>query len=403
MRDEHYSKIKRKIAVYFNCLTYVYKLMRVLLFLLMTVSITLNAQSVPDKAAAEKLADEEIARQLGLHKAEAEADLAKKEITIKDKTMRFLYKITGDIPADGRSLYISMHGGGNGPASMNDQQWSNQIKLYTPKEGVYVAPRAPTNTWNLWHEDHIDDLMAQLIKDAVVTQGVNPNKVYIMGYSAGGDGTFQLAPRMADYWAAASMMAGHPGDASALSLKNLPFSIYMGGEDAAYNRNKLAVVWGKKLDSLEAASPGYYTHDLHVFEGLPHWMSRKDSIAMPWMATFKRNPLPTQLAWHQDDRLRSRFYWLGLPEERMTPHAEVVAAISGNTINITKNDNPVLYIYLNDHMLDLDKKVKVIYNDAVIFNAKVKRSKEIIKETATRIDRDLIFSSRLIIENGKVR
>jgi poly(3-hydroxybutyrate) depolymerase len=50
-----------------------------------------------------------------------------------------------------------------------------------------------------------------------------------MGYSAGGDGVFQIAPRMADHWAAAAMMAGHPGDAAALNLRNLPFTIFMGG------------------------------------------------------------------------------------------------------------------------------------------------------------------------------
>ena len=50
---------------------------------------------------------------------------------------------------------------------------------------------------------------------------VDPNRVYIMGYSAGGDGVYQLAPRMADRWAAAAMMAGHPNDASPLGLRNI--------------------------------------------------------------------------------------------------------------------------------------------------------------------------------------
>jgi poly(3-hydroxybutyrate) depolymerase len=127
-----------------------------------------------------------------------------------DDTLRFDYKIFGERPADGRSLYISMHGGGNAPARVNDQQWKNQVGLYKPAEGVYLAPRAPTNTWNLWHEPHIDTLFEQLIRAAVLFEGVNPNKVYIMGYSAGGDGVYQLAPRMADRWAAAAMMAGHP-------------------------------------------------------------------------------------------------------------------------------------------------------------------------------------------------
>ena len=43
---------------------------------------------------------------------------------------------------------------------VNDQQWENQKKLYTLDEGIYLAPRAPTNTWNLWHEAHIDRLFA---------------------------------------------------------------------------------------------------------------------------------------------------------------------------------------------------------------------------------------------------
>ncbi|MEJ2883455.1 dienelactone hydrolase family protein [Pedobacter sp. GR22-6] len=375
----------------------------ILLFtLLMSNSWSLNAQSGLTKAGAEKLAEAEIARQKELQHTRAAADWEKKEITIQDKTMKFMYKISGSMPPEGRSLYISMHGGGNGPAAMNDQQWSNQIKLYTPKEGVYVAPRAPTNTWNLWHEDHIDDLMEQLIKDAIIMEGVNPNKVYIMGYSAGGDGTFQLAPRMADHWAAAAMMAGHPGDASALSLKNLPFAIYMGGADAAYNRNQLAAVWGRKLDSLQADAPGHYIHDLHIYPGMPHWMGRKDTIAMPWMASFIRNPLPKQVSWHQDDRLRSRFYWLGLPDEGRIAHAEVRASFSGNTISIQENQHPVLYIYLNDHMMDLDRKIRVVYKGKVLFNSKIKRNVAIIKATASRMDRDLVFSAGLSLIAEKV-
>ena len=111
-------------------------------------------------------------------------------------------------PAGGRSLFLSLHGGGGAPAEVNDSQWRNQIALaqgYRPQEGLYVAPRAPTNSWKLWHEDHLDALFDRLIADLVVLENVNPNRVYVLGYSAGGDGVYQLGPRMADRWAAASM------------------------------------------------------------------------------------------------------------------------------------------------------------------------------------------------------
>lgn len=176
-----------------------------------------------------------------------------------------------------------MHGGGGAPPKVNDSQWNNQIQLYVPKEGWYVAPRAPTDTWNLWHEGHIDELFGRMIEDMVAKYGVDPNRVYLMGYSAGGDGVYQLAPRMADRFGAATMMAGHPNDASADGLFALPFRIYMGGEDAAYKRNEVAAQWGEKLAALQKERGGY-EHKVTIYPGKGHWMDKEDAEAVPWMA-----------------------------------------------------------------------------------------------------------------------
>jgi hypothetical protein len=207
---------------------------------------------------------------------------------------------------------------------------------------------------------------------------------------------------MADYWAAASMMAGHPGDAAALSLRNLPFAIYMGGADAAYKRNELAAVWKNKLDSLAQRYPGNYIHDVHIYPGMPHWMSRKDTIAIPWLASFKRNPLPTTVAWHQDDRIHPMFYWLGVPEQTALPYMESIISIKNNVINVEKNENKVLYIYLNDQLANLDKRIEIKQDGKVIFDGKVQRTIITIEETAKRLDPDLVFSVKLRLENGKV-
>jgi dienelactone hydrolase family protein len=355
------------------------------------------------KQQAMKMAASEYAKQVELQKPALVTDWEQKQVSFGEYQMKFAYRILGDKPADGRSLYLSLHGGGNTSARANDQQWKNQISLYTPAEGVYLAPRAPTNTWNLWHEDHIDTLFLKIIKAAILAEGVNPNKVYVMGYSAGGDGVFQIAPRMADHWAAAAMMAGHPGDAAAMNLRNLPFAIFMGGADDAYKRNELAAVWGRRLDSLENTDPGNYKHDLHIYPGMPHWMSRKDTIAVPWMAAFKRNPLPSKVAWHQDDRHHNTFYWLGVPADHAKTGAESIVSLSGNEITIEKNENTALQIYLNDRLVDLDKKIKVIYNGKVIYNAKVRRNAGLIAQTAGRLDPDFIFSAMLTVSGRSVR
>lgn len=198
--------------------------------------------------------------------------------------MPILYRTFGESSAEGRSLYISMHGGGNAPKALNDQQWKNQIYLYTPEEGVYIAPRAPFDDWNMWFRPQMDQFFEMLILAAVAEFNVNPDKVYLLGYSAGGDGVWRMAPRMADRWAAASMMAGHPGEASQLNLRNLPFMIWMGELDGAYNRNTLAVQKGKVLDSLQLADKDGYVHETHIIQGCGHWMNRVDTAAIAWMA-----------------------------------------------------------------------------------------------------------------------
>lgn len=280
----------------------------------------------------------------------------------------------GTPPKDGRSLYISLHGGGECPKEVNDEQWMNQIYLYQLGEGVYVAPRAPWNTWNMWHRKGLDQLLEELIKACVVFEGVNPNKVYLMGYSAGGDGVWRLAPRMADRWAAAAMMAGHPGNASQVNLMNLPFTIWMGGNDAAYDRNRLAKEKGEVLDSLSAAYPGKYIHSTNILEDKGHWMDGADADAIGWMSQYRRNPYPKSIMWRQEEVVREHFYWLSAPADELAMGKCVEARIEGNTIDILQCDYSRLTIYLNDNMVDLDKKVTIRYKGKIIARKKLKRT-----------------------------
>ncbi|PWS30513.1 alpha/beta hydrolase family protein [Pedobacter paludis] len=355
------------------------------------------------RSDADNFAQSELAREINLYKLQVGDSWKTNVVLYKDLVMKYDYKIFGKKPETGRSLFISLHGGGNAAPDVNDQQWQNQHFLYTPAEGVYLVPRAPTNTWNLWHEDHIDNMLDSIIKRAVIFLGVNPNKVYIMGYSAGGDGVFQLAPRMADRWAAAAMMAGHPGDASALPLRNLPFTAFVGGADAAYNRNKLVKAWGEKLDSLKMLDTAGYTHSTTVYEGLPHWMNRKDTIALDWMAKFTRNPLPKKINWVQDDRHETDFYWLSTDSVGLKTGNSATVSVKENTINIEHNDYERLFIYLNDKLVNLDKAIKVLYNGKVVFNGKVNRTAKTITETITkRLDPNMVFSAKLEVKNGKV-
>jgi hypothetical protein len=323
-----------------------------------------------------------------------------KQFQYEDYIMKFEYKTFGKKPADGRNLYISMHGGGNAPARLNDQQWKNQIGLYEPEEGIYLAPRAPSNEWNLWHLPHIDVLFDQIIQSAVVFEDVNPNRVYIMGYSAGGDGVFQLAPRLADRWAAAAMMAGHPNETVPLGLRNIGFTLHMGGDDAAYDRNKIAREWKVKLGDLQKEDPDGYVHEVVIHEGKGHWMDHEDKVAVEWMAKFTRNPNPKIVVWKQDDVTHSRFYWLEVDTDNHNVGSLITASIAGQTITIEKADDvKSIIINLNDELVDMDQPIQVKHNDKVLFDGKVSRNIESIYKTLTeRGDPDLIFSGSINVD-----
>ena len=310
-------------------------------------------------------------------------------------TMPFYYSVTGDKPKDGRSLYISLHGGGGTTKQVNDSQWNNQKKLYQVPEGVYLVPRAPTDAWNMWHQGHIDGMFDRLIENLIVFEDVNPNRVYLLGYSAGGDGVYQLGPRMADRWAAAAMMAGHPNNASPVNLYNTSFTIHMGANDGAYNRNTVAHQWSQKLDELQKKEPAGYIHWTKIYKDKGHWVDNGAAEALPWMAQYTRNPLPERIIWRQDKH--KRFYWLAA--DKLHPGTVIQATREGQQFGLEPGGADELVIHLNDRMLDMDKEIIVQSEGQEFFKGPVERCISTLGKTlAERGDPALMFSGEIVVK-----
>ena len=327
----------------------------------------------------------------------ATADIyTNKEVRSGDLVMPLAWTVYAPEGADDLALYISLHGGGGAPPQLNDGQWRNQQVLYRPQNAVYLCPRAPFNTWDLHFKPELDEFYHRIIQMAVTHLHVNPNKVYVMGYSAGGDGVWRLGPRMADTWAAASMMAGHPGDVSLMSLRNTPFMIWCGANDAAYNRNTECAARIAEMDSLHRADPEGYTFEGHIVPDKGHWMDRVDTAAVTWMAQFARNPYPKRIVWQQGDAMHEHFYWLSAPADELAKGKEVRAEVDGNTICITRCDYSSLTFSLCDAMLDLDQPVRVVYQEKTLFEGRAERRASTLRRTlSTRGDPAYIFPAQI--------
>ena len=368
----------------------------IFIFLLIVFLASCSSAKPLTKAEAARQAENVQAQWMDSIRVATDDVFTKKEVREGDLVMPLAWTVYAPEGADDLALYISLHGGGGAPAQLNDGQWRNQQVLYRPQNAVYLCPRAPFNTWDLHFKPELDEFYHRIIMMAVSHLHVNPNKVYVMGYSAGGDGVWRLGPRMADTWAAASMMAGHPGDVSLVSLRNTPFMIWCGANDAAYNRNAECAERIAQMDSLHRADPEGYTFEGHIVPDKGHWMDRVDTAAVTWMVQYTRNPYPRRIVWQQGDALHEHFYWLSAPADELAKGKEVRAELDGNTIRITRCDYTSLTLSLSDAMLDLDQPVRVVCQDKTLYEGRAERRASTLRHTlSTRGDPAYLFPAQI--------
>ena len=352
------------------------------------------------------------------------------------KTMKFSKDVIGKKPKNGYPLYITLHGGGSGSPAMNDGQW-NHMKVYykgAVKSGVYLAARGVTNTWNLHFVNESYIFYDRLIENMIAYENVDPNRVYILGFSAGGDGVYQIAPRMADRWAAANMSAGHHNGVSPRNLYNLPFIAQVGEFDTRFKRHQEAVKFIQKIQGFQEQEKGRgYTHQVNVHTGRGHnfpdndprmkkytvienplqWLEgekataeNKNTNGIAWVNQYRRKALPSRVIWDVKTRANrsaeelwkssshgKQHYWLAVDE---FPEGEIIARLSKkyNRFTVEKADGDFL-LRLSSKKVNFKKPV-VVKIAGKKFKITVKPKLEtMVKTLVERGDPEYIFEAEI--------
>lgn len=307
------------------------------------------------------------------------------------KVGRFSMKLQGVAPANGYPVYIALHGGGGGPAEMNDGQWEAMQSYYLGSidTGIYVVPRGPNNTWDLHFDTDAPAFYRQLIQDLKVYAGADPDRIYLLGYSAGGDGVYQLAPRLGAQLAAASMSAGHHNGVSPVNLQHVPMLLQVGELDAAYDRNRETVKYSMLLDSLRKQDPLCYQHQVWVHEGKEHsyvadrrgplheaqvvadpiqWLVDPQGAAAQaavtdaptWLRQWRRNPWPEHLNWDIRVALRGENWWYWVRESSGKGESPVeIRCYAGKNLITVASMGENLEIGLHERMVDPKKGLRI--------------------------------------------
>ena len=273
----------------------------------------------------------------------------------KNQTLRWYEKVVGSPSYGGYALFICLHGGGQGTAQMNDSQWKDIIPFESggfQNGTIAVACRGITNSWNLHFVNESYPAITRLIEDYIIFRGVDPNRVYLMGFSAGGDGTYALSERLPHLLAACSPQGGHPNGVSTINLCNCPIYMAAGEKDGAFKRNQVCVEYYNKIMAQNGKYLGNYIAKVEVVGGSPHsfqcWktprrsyfngsksLSQTNETAFTFMYSHTRNPHPTDIS------LDTKTF--------LTPLRNYYSQ-RGNTfynIEVGKNPSPIIQVQIN--------------------------------------------------------
>ena len=308
--------------------------------------------------------------------------LEQKQLTIDGKTLRFNVKYYGAKPADGYKLVIGMHGGGGVEKEVNDEQYDNHKELYDfPEDAgiLWLTARSCEDVPDMWHRAYVDKMWCFLIQAFFLDGQININKVFLTGFSAGGDGTYQLAPRLAPRLAGACMCAGCPNNVSLRSVRNITFTIDLGGEDHAYDRNKLAQEYGEMLDQWESEDPEGYDHKWAVHEGREHWMDCAELPNLLYTFEKERFSYPKKLVWHQNSGIMiSSFNWLALDNNNMKADTEIIATYDGNDFEIETEDVHRVGVRISTRMCNIQHPISIKWNGSPVFHGMVQPNFDVI-------------------------
>jgi hypothetical protein len=318
-----------------------------------------------DHETAVRRAAWEVFKSAPIHGAMKE-DFDAKQVRFEQYTSAYTVRTVGARPANGWPLFIAMHGGGGTAKEVNDSQWRIMQHYYRdhPEAGgyLYLALRAPNDTWNGFYDDYVYPLIDNLAREFLIFGGADPNKIFIMGYSHGGYGAFAIGPKEPDLFAAIHASAAAPtdGETAAKTLRNTIFTCMVGENDTMYGRIERDKKFRESIRQLRGARNDIYPVNVQIIPGNGHTgLPDRDEILEMYPAV--RNPVPRELTWLMTDKVIKVFFWLR--DDAPGKEQEIDANCLDNRLVISTSPNVTsAAVLLDSRLIDFQKPVTVELN-----------------------------------------
>ncbi len=125
-------------------------------------------------------------------------------------------------------LVLFLHGAGERGTDIEKVKTHGLPKLINQGKDfpfIVVSPQCPDNIfWNI-------DILIALLNDVVAKYRVDTNRIYVTGLSMGGHGTWELAMRQPNRFAAIAPVCGWADTSKACSIAHIPIWVFHGAKD----------------------------------------------------------------------------------------------------------------------------------------------------------------------------
>jgi dienelactone hydrolase len=277
-------------------------------------------------------------------------------------------------PSEKYNLIISLHG-----YQTEIQKYSNFLgenKKLIP-DSLHIITAALYGRKNHSYRGAAEEDVLTVMKEVQSSYSINPDKVYLMGSSMGGFGTWSIGLNYPHLFAAVSPVCApsiFTGTKFIQSIspleyisnaQYLPARIYHGAADSTVNvTNSRQMV--EKLKEMKY--PHVYTEYPNV--GHDAWNNAEaDSDRLPWLLQYTRNPYPNVVK-HKAFYLRyGKAYWLQITGKKdWNEYSEIQGEIVGDSeIRIHTKNISSFYIDFRHPSFDPDKSLKIaIDNDSTM-------------------------------------
>lgn len=235
------------------------------------------------------------------------------------KLRRYFYYIPQSIlKTDTANLVVYLHGAVNSPMLQGVINayplHSSYLSILEKTKSIGLFPAGDYNA-NWWSDTGIQNVLNQIgrIKKQYT---INPNKIFMSGFSDGGSGTYFFALTNPQYFAGFIPVCGHMAVAqqqsnetvSFMNLNNSPIYILNGGKDQIY-----------PSEAIEPIIHYLNANGLHLdFKNYPEMDHRTIIIEQDsehiinFIQSHKRNPFPDSIYWESTGDSFNKYLWLSI-------------------------------------------------------------------------------------------